>query len=367
MTVLRADASAALGMGHVMRLAAIAERLPQRGRCALFVTREDPVARELLEGSGCACHFLPEQVGLDEDARLTGDAAMRAGADVIVTDVCHATAEKRPAALAAYHRALKASRALVVSFGGAHYLDPAADIAIYPYVSGLAPPAIVEGQEALVGPAYFVFRSEFTAGDSTLRAVAMRADAVLVTIGGSDPSALTALAIEALARADAPELRIVVVVGAGFPDDYRRRLESAGGVFGDRIEWVIAPRSMAGHMRRADLAVTGDGLTKYETALAGTPTITLSRTDSDAPMNDEFARAGTSVHLAPGCGIDALAGTISALRLDTTQRAEMTRRGTRMFDGRGVERIIDAIEARLVRGKAGRRAPINAGSGHPTC
>jgi spore coat polysaccharide biosynthesis predicted glycosyltransferase SpsG len=115
-------------------------------------------------------------------------------------------------------------------------------------------------------------------------------------------------------------------------------------------------------MRWADLAITGDGLTKYECALLGTPAITLSRPDSDEAMNERFVAAGTSLHL--GCGLDAaeLASAISALRVDAPCRAQMSRRGTTLFDGRGAERIIHAIDARLARDDT-----PNAPSGHPTC
>jgi UDP-2,4-diacetamido-2,4,6-trideoxy-beta-L-altropyranose hydrolase len=360
-TVLRGDASAALGLGHLMRLSALSEALSAAGRTTLFVARDDPAARGLLEGSAQRCQFLPDCSG-EDDARLTIEAAKDVGADVIVTDVCHTAAVRHPDALEAYHRALGSAGALVVSFGGAQYADAAADIVVAPYVAA-APPALRAGAgELLLGPEYFVFRSEFTAAAAEHRTTPQRADRILVTIGGSDPAELTALTLDALARADAPAPTLRVVIGAGFPESYRRRLAALGGAFADRIEWLVSPPDMAGLMRWADLAITGDGLTKYESALLGTPAITLSRPDSDEAMNDRFAAAGTSLHL--GCGLDAaeLARAIAALRLDCARRAEMARRGTTLFDGRGAERIIHAIDARLARDDT-----PNARSGHPTC
>jgi spore coat polysaccharide biosynthesis predicted glycosyltransferase SpsG len=361
-TVLRGDGSAALGLGHLMRLSALSEALCAAGRATLFVVRDDPAARGLLERSAQRCQFLPPDCSAEDDAKLTTEAARNAGADVIVTDVCHTVAIRHPDALEAYHRALGSAGALVVSFGGAQYADPAADVVIAPYVAA-SPQALRAGAgELLLGPEYFVFRSEFSASAAEHRDTRERADHILVTIGGSDPAELTALALDSLARVDAPAPTVGVVLGAGFPESYRRRLAALGAAFEKPIEWLVSPPDMAGLMRRADLAVIGDGLTKYECALLGTPAITLSRSDSDEAMNQRFAAAGTSLHL--GCGLDAaaLASAISALRVDAPRRAQMSRRGTTLFDGRGAERIIHAIDARLARNDAS-----NAPSGHPTC
>jgi UDP-2,4-diacetamido-2,4,6-trideoxy-beta-L-altropyranose hydrolase len=361
-TVLRGDASAALGLGHLMRLSALSQALSAAGRPTLCGARADSAARGLLEGSAQRCHFLPPDCSAEDDARLTIEAAKGAGADVIVTDVCHTAAVRHPDALEAYHRALGASGALVVSFAGAQYADAAADIVIAPYVAA-SPQALAAGAgELLLGPEYFVFRSEFSAAAAEHRATAERADRILVTIGGSDPAELTALALDALARVDAPAPAVRVVLGAGFPESYRRRLSALGAAFPEPIEWLLSPPDMAGLMRWADLAITGDGLTKYECALLGTPAITVSRPDSDEAMNERFAAAGTSLHLACGRNAAELASAIAALRVDCARRAEMARRGTTLFDGRGAERIIHAIDARLARDDT-----PNARSGHPTC
>ena len=57
MIVIRADANSKIGMGHVMRCTAIADRLREKGEQVCFlVADENPVP--LLQGKGIPCHVL---------------------------------------------------------------------------------------------------------------------------------------------------------------------------------------------------------------------------------------------------------------------------------------------------------------------
>jgi spore coat polysaccharide biosynthesis predicted glycosyltransferase SpsG len=112
-------------------------------------------------------------------------------------------------------------------------------------------------------------------------------------------------------------------------------------------KWEVldAPDDMASLFMWADIAVTGDGLTKYESAVTGTPSIVVSRPNSDLGMNDEFLSAGTAWHVAPDCDgrLTQLPQLLAALIADAPQRDAMTRRGRELVDGHGIARVIARI------------------------
>jgi spore coat polysaccharide biosynthesis predicted glycosyltransferase SpsG len=94
-----------------------------------------------------------------------------------------------------------------------------------------------------------------------------------------------------------------------------------------------------------DLAITGDGLTKYETAVTGTPSIIVARPDSNARINANFIAGGTAVCAEPGAD-GRWAGLPPAIRCLVEGRAAreaMSRRGRQLVDGRGLDRVLDRI------------------------
>ena len=96
----------------------------------------------------------------------------------------------------------------------------------------------------------------------------------------------------------------------------------------------------------ADLAITGDGLTKYETAVTGTPNITISQSRSDLQAHEEFVKAGTTLFLGNGCqiAINDLTEQISGVLQNQELRQTMSQRGQKIVDGKGLERIVRKIK-----------------------
>ena len=85
LALIRADASAAIGVGHVMRCLAVAEALAERGVDLLFASAEqpDPLRARLLE-DGFAVTDLPGPAGGAPD--LAATAALAHGAAAVILD-----------------------------------------------------------------------------------------------------------------------------------------------------------------------------------------------------------------------------------------------------------------------------------------
>jgi spore coat polysaccharide biosynthesis predicted glycosyltransferase SpsG len=334
-----------------MRCLAFADGLGGDAR-PLFVARafESRVA-EAIRCRGYEVEELALEVTVEEDARLTRKIAERTAAQLIVTDLCHRAALEDLPALEAYHRLL-ARDFFVVSFAEGNLIDLPGEIMVSPYLRTSYPaPAAGVARLRLVGPQYFIFRREFTVAARAPRTISREGRRVLVTVGGTDDLGLTARIVRAVrALADAG-LSFRIVLGPAYSSELERDVEALLVGFQGECVLLNYDTNVAEAMLWADLAVSGDGLTKYETAVTGTPSIMLSRPGSEKFLNEEFEKAGSTLHAGDGSliDIDVLAELIQRVLRDAPLRARMSERGKAMVDGRGLERVLEHIPPVLLR------------------
>jgi UDP-N-acetylglucosamine:LPS N-acetylglucosamine transferase len=110
-----------------------------------------------------------------------------------------------------------------------------------------------------------------------------------------------------------------------------------------------APGTLARQMLWSDLAITAGGLTKYEAAVTGTPNIIIAAFPREVEMCRFFSDAGAALCLDRSCISveEDLAGMVETLMGDYEVRAQMSRRGKKLADGCGVDRILSEIPSAL--------------------
>ncbi len=350
--ILRADGSSHLGMGHIMRSVAFAAGLSDVGVRPIFITKTlDSRVANVIRSNGFDVEEVPRGTTGDEDARLSTETAAKVGARCIVTDLWHRSALADPEGTYTYHRGL-GPELFVVGIASGEMTDMPADVIVSPYVTGAgAGVALNGGRTLLHGPSYFIFRPEFIAAARMARTISKEATRVLVMVGGSDEPHLTAKIAKSLCALSDLGLSLRVVMGAAYSDRLRREVSDVLSGFCGEYRLLEHDANMAEAMLWADLAITGDGLVKYETAVTGTPSIMLSRPGSEKSLNREFERAGTTLH--PGDGslmpVDVLAGKIRQVIGDHSLRLSMSEQGRALVDGRGLERIIAHIPEGVLR------------------
>lgn len=343
--LFRADGSSQLGMGHLARCLAFATALKGMDIDSLFVARApDATVRAFIESMGMRLVAIPADLTLEEDALRTLGVAREFDPSLVVADVCHAESLRDPARLSAFHASLLERYPLVVLAGG-ESIDWPASVLVSPYFRVEYPtPRIHLDCVRLLGPSYFIFREEFIAAARVPRAILPEARRILLTIGGGDPSRLSTKAVRALGLIFDGRLEVRIIAGPAFTAQGRQEIDDAVAALGRAYSIVEPGSSLAQQMLWADLAITGDGLTKYETAVTGTPSIMLSRAGSERALNEQFVQAGTVVHVeAETVEISDLAAEIEIVLRDAGLRQAMSDRGKRMVDGRGLDRIIGQI------------------------
>ncbi len=341
--LLRADAGASIGAGHVMRCLALAEALQDIGFAGHFLAAALPAALEdRLRTSGMTVHRIAAEPGSADDLAGTLDVAAKIGAVAVVVDGYGFGG--------GWRAGLAASGLCVLAFDDAGTGEPlhadlivnaAPDAAGLPY--GVGNPAAT----VLAGPAYAPLRREVRAAAAAAKASLGERSSLLVTFGGSDPLELSVPVLARLAPALPPGVRLDIAVGGAAPN--AGAVEDAARSFGERVRVHRDTPRMGQLMARAGLAVSAAGTTTAELAAIGTPAVLVTIADNQ----DEAARQSEALGwcaLVNGRAPDAadrIAAVALALWADPPRRVAMAERLAGIVDGQGAVRIAEVLRARL--------------------
>jgi len=346
--LIRADANEQIGLGHVMRCLALAQGLEKIGARSIFVIRDyDRKIRELIQHHGYDVETMPKDCSSGEDLRLTLESASRHRAKLVITDLCHAGTLAHQGEYGEYLQGLKDKGKFLVTIDDLNEMSFPSDIVINPncgaedrkYDSG-------GSTRFLLGPAYFIFRPAFTAAARVSRKINKDAANILIAMSGSDPLDLTGKVARALAKSGkTPGLDLRIILGIDYTESRKQKLNEALMNYQGNYELIQGSDNVAELMLWSDLAITGAGLTKYEAAVTGTPGIIIPQYAHLVDLAREFEKKGTALNLglADNLKEEDIAGAVARLLGDATLRAEMSKRGRNLVDGKGIERIIAEI------------------------
>jgi UDP-2,4-diacetamido-2,4,6-trideoxy-beta-L-altropyranose hydrolase len=347
LALFRADGSRHLGVGHIMRCLALAQSLGKRGVGSVFVIRDyDQRITEIIRCHGYDVETIPHGSGFAEDASLTSRFAIRYKVNLIVTDLCHQDSLANLEEYSRYFQSLRAAHKFTITIDDLIKADSPSDIKIIPYYGAEKMDYQSDGStKLLLGPAYFIFRREFIEAAKVSREIRKDARNILVTMGGSDLLNLTIKIAKAFKGLNKTSLSLRIVVGPGFATLVRQELASILDGYSGDFELIMGSDNMADLMLWADLAIIAGGLTKYETAVTGTPSIIISQTAYEADKAKIFEKGGSALHLGHISEISEadIAKAIEKSLEDDILRTQMAKRGRNMVDGKGVERVISEI------------------------
>lgn len=337
--LLRADATARMGTGHVMRCLALAQAWQDRGARAVFAAAELPPAlRDRLLTEGCAVEPVGASAGTPADVAETAALARRLGAEWMVLDGYHFGGD--------FQQSLKDAglRVLAVDDYG-HAGRYPADLVLNQNLGATADLYADRGPKTrlLLGTRYALLRREFAAYRGRERSIPEIGRKVLVTLGGSDPDNVTLKVIQAIGRVDLDGLEAVVVVGAGNPR--RAELEAAARVCQAQVEVRANVADMPGLMAWADAAVAAGGTTSWERALLGLPSLVLVLADNQLPVAEACGAAGIARNLGRHRAVteSGLAAALERLLRDREARTAVDCLGREVVDGLGSERVARAL------------------------
>jgi UDP-2,4-diacetamido-2,4,6-trideoxy-beta-L-altropyranose hydrolase len=339
--LVRADASTAIGVGHVMRCLALAQAWQDQGGTALFAMAEGGEALGgRLKSENIAVAPISAAVNSAEDARQTLELAEKQRVDWIVLDGYRFDAE--------YQRRLKEGSGRLMALddsGQAHFYW--ADLVLNQNAHAAASfyPLRLPSTRLLLGLEYALLRREFYSRPRALRGETSSPHHLLVTFGGGDPENLTGRVLAALKTLDAPDLEVLAVIGDSNP--HRRALEKLVGSPRLKVCLRTGVKDMGALYAWADLALSGGGSTLWELAYMGVPALVLILADNQEPSSKLLDRLG-SVHCLgrPRQLTDQeILDTVAELIRDSERRRRMAVCGQSLVDGRGGERVVRKMVA----------------------
>lgn len=340
---VRCDAGAAIGVGHLVRCVALAEELCARGAEVLFLgeVSGSPWAAEQLRARGLPLVAAPGEptllAALVSELRLDAvvldsyTLAPGTGAAIRAGDVLGGRAPVVLAIIDGDPLGQEADLYLDQNLGAEHRPFPAR-----PGAPRLREASDSEGQPAgasrsgggkrLAGVSYVLLR------DSVRRCRrspwARRMPRVLCFFGGTDSAGVAPAWAAALRRTGLP-YEATVVSPAPFQAEGQVRVIPPT----DRLPELMA---------EADLVLTAAGSASWELLHLGVPTALTWVAGNQSAGYEALVRGGLAAGLGPEPGPEAVA-TLARLLATPTLREEYGRRGRDLIDGRGRERVADAL------------------------
>lgn len=311
--VIRADASAAIGTGHIVRTATLAQRLARYGATVVYAVRTcpQPLHRKL-----CRHSFEVHALATDDPDELAALVRDRHAAAVILDHYGLDSAfEQRFKALCPCP--LMVIDDLIVPHDADILLNPNlyAEPSLY---RGLVP----DSCRIMAGPRYALLRDEFRALPPRERET-RESVRLLITLGGSDPDNRCAELLEAL-RPLTGIREITLIAGSANLGigDLRRR----AAAFPVPLAILESVDDMARHMDQADLLICAAGGTVLEALAVGIPFAHLVIAGNQERVSDTLVRQGLSIRLDAADLAGSLRGAIAAYRGGTFPRPAAWRR-----------------------------------------
>ena len=317
MIVFRTECGATQGWGHMMRCLAVADAARAHGGNARFVVTGDLARARALTAS----RFVVEQARKGWESTLP----VPSNRGVVVLDGYSLGAEEAK-------RIVRAGWTLAVMSDDGREPIAQARLIVNGNLFYARPEVYTAASHAtlLLGPRFTPLRPELHTHrrEESVRA---RAGRIMVLPGGSDAGELIAPVLDILLN-ETPTDTTVLLAGTARDVDAR----------GHRLDWVREPQEVAAAMGASDIAIAAGGMSSYELAYLGIPSILVPASAMQRPVSAELQRLGVA-HLVQH---EALRSQLPAL-LDAlagaAPRQAMRDAGLCLFDGRGAARIASAL------------------------
>lgn len=355
--LIRADASAQIGTGHVMRCFALAQAWQLEGGHVVFLSHcESDALRQRIAEAGM--EFIPIanphpdprdlQTTLDilrtRSAEAREDQKSEIGNPTwLVLDDYHFDA--------VYQQAVRtAGCRLLVIDDMAHLPAYHADILLNQNLGAEKLKYNCDPDTTLLlGSPYALLRQEFLAWRGWKREIPEVARKVLVTMGGGDPDNVTLKIIHALEQVEVDGLEAAVVVGSSNP--HYEILQLAIHDLQPKIRLERNAPNMPELMAWADVAISAGGSTCWELAFMRAPSLVLAVAENQLGVVEQLEALGMAVNLGWHQQVTSsqIAQSLMYLLASAERRTILAHQSHAQVDGEGVGRVLMKIHGHRIR------------------
>lgn len=359
---IRADASALIGTGHVMRCLVLADELYSRGHDVIFFTLFDLGEKQIKEKGYNFIKINSFETNLEEDffyndkKKIRKDeenfyyALKQQNLDILIIDTYNVDAE--------YFINLKKILNKII------YID---DINAFSYPVDL----VINGNEStkymsyekyydytkfLLGTEYTILRAEFRMISEKI--IYNSNQEVMITTGGSDNYFVTEKILDAILSDDIlSKLKINIVVGNAFTN-IEKLLKIKENHNNVNLYWTYLQKkpcdklisdSMSNIMLKSDIAFSSSGSTLYELCLCGCKILNFILSENQKEIASAMSEAGYTVNLGWYNFLtrEKIITELKKILLEPNSIDIKREKSKRIGNGLGVKRIVDFIENQM--------------------
>ena len=336
--LFRADASPAIGTGHLLRSLALAEECKKNSLEPVFVLSMETPLSERIKEEGMEVIKISAERGSVDDVEQSASVALKKGAAWIVADGYAFGPD--------FQKVIRdAGLKLLLIDDYAHLDSYNCDILLNQNIDA------VESQysnktdaKLLLGTDYALLRQEFLEFKDYERKIPEKAKKLLITLGGTDTFDVLKKILRALSLIKDYQLEIDLVIG-GTPD-WCVEIESLAKESPHKISVVQNVTDMPERMARADFAVAAGGSTSWELLFMGLPFITGILAENQERIATELGNRSLALNFGwyKDCAEEMISEKINHMVCDVDLRVRISGKGKSVVDGGGPNRVIDEMQ-----------------------
>lgn len=317
---IRADGGSTIGMGHVMRMLALAKELSKNNNVSFICRVDEPLSHKYLAGINLIKEngFLVKEI---DENKLKEDITSIA-ADCLITDSYDVDEE--------YFNIVKENFKLSGCLDDENIceyfnVDFLINQNLYAKELGYK---VNKDTKMLLGSDYVILRDEFK-DNIKKKEISEEIKHVMLTVGGSDNNNIT----ENIIKQFSEEKYILhVVIGNGFNniEDLRK--------YENKHIKLYFNANMKELMDKADVCIASCGTTIYELASCGTPIVGIVVAENQEMLADYIGKN----NIAKVSNIGNVFDAVKSFTFE--ERKEFTENLSKLVDGQGIYRIVEEIE-----------------------
>ncbi|SDM20709.1 UDP-2,4-diacetamido-2,4,6-trideoxy-beta-L-altropyranose hydrolase [Sediminibacillus halophilus] len=335
--IIRADASATIGTGHIMRTLALAQVVKVDSSIQFLCSEITPNLVKLLNKESITIDFLPVLPGSEEDLNQTIQIAKTKQVDWIILDGYHFDES--------FINGLKRSGFRVLLFDDFANLDYyCADIILNrgTFVNKEMYTNIDKYSQLLIGPQFTTLRKEFLDWQGVKPRIKATPSNILISMGGADPNNVTLSVIKLLEKVNDFTMKVKVLLGPA--NKHKEYINANLAQFKLDLQIVEDDEDIPSLFNWADFAITAGGTTLFEMAYMGLPSIVIQIAENQKSAQILAERYHTCLYLGKDTSITLhdFKGALKKME-DPNVRKKMIVNGQNLIDGRGSERILEKL------------------------
>lgn len=341
----RVDGGKSIGLGHIMRCLTLANEFRKKDMKVYFLSKYDEGIKKVEENELDVIKLYCDDINdnnyfnygdikkLDEEALEIIKILKEKDIDTLILDSYNISED--------YLLKLKENLKILAYIDDVNLIVYPIDILINGniFATDMNYKKYFYDEVMLLGSKYNLIRAEFK--DLPKRILKKEVKNIMITTGGSDPKNITCKIINKLLKDDYfKKISFNVIVGSGFTNKEDIYLLSKRN---KNINIHENPTKISDIMLNSDIAISSGGSTLYELCSCGTPTLAFIYADNQVPLVEKLDSNGYIKSIGWYNGEFNLLESLKNLINNFSKRLDMSSRGQDLVDGRGSERVVNAI------------------------